>query len=345
MRGASPALLSVRHLVIDGGVQQPELEDVSFDVTAGSVLGLVGESGSGKTLAGLAIARLLPTGTRVRAGEIWFEGTELLGASEAHLSQLRGRRIGVTFQEPSLALSPVHTVGWQLETALGATSRGPDRARPDRARSTRSKAVALLGEVGLPSPERLLDARTHQLSAGMRRRVALAIALAGDPALLIADSPTTGLDTPIQAQILELLARLVRERKLAVLFITRDLGAVAELASELIVLYGGQVVECGPVSSLFREAQHPYTRSLFESIPDRFGRFSESVAPALSVRAPRPPELAQDACRFALRCATRGHAPERHPRCLESAPALEPASAKHRSRCFYPHIANAVRDD
>jgi oligopeptide/dipeptide ABC transporter ATP-binding protein len=341
MRGASTALLSVRHLMVDAGARQPVLEDVSFDITAGSVLALVGESGSGKTLAGLAITRLLPAGVRVSAGEIWFEGTELLGASEAHLTQVRGRRIGVTFQEPSLALSPIHTVGWQLETALRATSRGGREA----ARSSRAKAIALLGEVGLPSPERLLDARTHQLSAGMRRRVALAIALSGDPALLIADSPTTGLDTPIQAQILELLARLVRERKLAVLFITRDLGAVAELASELIILYGGQVVECGPVGNLFRGAQHPYTRSLFECIPDRVGRFSESLAPAISIRAPRPPELAEDACRFALRCAARVGAPERFPRCLESAPALEPASAKHRSRCFYPHISSASRDD
>ena len=338
-------MLSVRHLVVDAGDRQAVLEDVSFDIAAGSVLGVVGESGSGKTLTGLAIARLLPSGARTKSGEIWFEGTELLGASEAHMAQVRGRRIGVTFQEPSLALSPVHTVGWQLETALRATSAGPSGARRDATKSTRSKAIALLGEVSLPSPERLLDARTHQLSAGMRRRVALAIALAGDPALLIADSPTTGLDTPIQAQILDLLARLVRERKLAVLFITRDLGAVAELANDLIVLYGGQVVECGPVGSLFREAQHPYTRSLFESVPDRSGRFTQSLAPPISIRAPRPPELAEDACRFAMRCAVRAEAPERFPRCLESAPALEPASAKHRSRCFYPHIPSAVRDD
>ena len=277
MDDAEP-ILSVRHLVTafdgEGAVKSgpPAVDDVSFEVKRGSVLGVVGESGAGKSLTALSIIRLLPPRARTLGGEVIFEGRDLLQLSESQLQQVRGRQIGMVFQEPLTALSPVHTVGWQLAMALRALGEVATKRVFERRRAGRAHAVELLRRVELADPERVLDAYPHQLSAGMRRRILIAMALAGNPSLLIADEPTTGLDAATQAQILDLFTRLTRERDMSAIFITHDLGVLAEIASDVVVMRNGQVVETSPVRSLFSAPRHPYTLALVNSIPGHAGR-------------------------------------------------------------------------
>lgn len=273
MDDAAP-LLSVRQLVAAfpqaaaSEAGRPALNEVSFDVRRGGVLGVVGESGSGKSLTALSILRLLPATARVVRGQISFQGQDLLTLSEQEMQRVRGHQISMVFQEPATALSPVHTVGWHLATALRAVGRlGPARWLGRAERAARSRSIELLARVELPDPERLLDTYPHHLSAGMRRRVLIALALAGQPALLIADEPTTGLDGPIQAQILDLFARLTREAGLTILFITHDLCALSELATEIVVLHEGRVVEAGSAARVLCLPRHPYTRALLEEVP------------------------------------------------------------------------------
>jgi oligopeptide/dipeptide ABC transporter ATP-binding protein len=327
------------------------LDNVSFEIPPGSIVALVGDSGSGKSLTALSILGLLPPAARVTGGQVLFQGRDLLSAGEPERRRLRGRGIGMIFQEPATALSPVHSVGWQLALALRTGGKlGPIGALQRASRVGRRPARELLARVELPEPERLLDLYPHQLSAGMRRRVMIALALAQSPALLIADEPTTGLDAPIQAQILDLLSRLVSEPREgaadppSVLFITHDLCVAAEVASEIVVLYSGQVVEAGPVRSVLGRPQHPYTIGLLEHIPghgfasppssSRTGRYT---APRLS-RSPAA-RAEEPGCHFAERCPQRQADPERFPRCVLERPELEPAGARHRSRCFYPRLA------
>jgi peptide/nickel transport system ATP-binding protein len=277
MEDAEP-ILSVRHLVTSfDGEGTPKsaphaLEDVSFEVKRRSVLGVVGESGSGKSLTALSITRLLPPNARTLGGEVIFEGRDLLQLSERQMQEVRGRRIGVVFQEPATALSPVHTVGWQMAMALRALGGLASKGVFERRRAGRAHAVELLRRVELADPERVLDAYPHQLSAGMRRRVLIAMALAGNPTLLIADAPTTGLDAAIQAQILDLFTHLMREREMSLIFITHDLGVLAEIASEVAVMHKGQIVETGPVRSLLSEPRHPYTLTLINRLPSHPSR-------------------------------------------------------------------------
>jgi ABC-type dipeptide/oligopeptide/nickel transport system ATPase component len=274
MDDAEP-ILSVRHLVtgFDGAESAPHpVNDVSFEVKHGSVLGVVGESGSGKSLTALSIARLLPSNARTLGGEVIFQGRDLLQLSEQQMQGVRGRQIGFIFQEPATALSPVHTVNWQMAMALRALGEAPPKGVFERRRAGRARAVELLRQVELADPERVLDAYPHQLSAGMRRRVLIAMALAGNPTLLIADAPTTGLDAAIQAQILELFTRLTRERAMSAIFITHDLGVLAEIATDVVVMRNGQVVETGPVRGLISEPRHPYTLALINSIPGHQSR-------------------------------------------------------------------------
>ena len=265
-------VLSVRHLVT--GVASDErpgparvlVDDVSFDVARGRVLALVGQCGSGKSLTALSILRLLPPEVRLLGGQVLFGGRDLAALTEPELRRVRGRGIAMVFQEPATALSPVHTIGWQLGAALAATRRLATSWFGLGSHAARARALELLSKVELPEPERILDSFPHQLSAGMRRRVLIALALAGQPQLLIADEPTTGLDPTIQAQILDLLGRLAQHDAMSLLRITHDLSAVAELASDVIVMVAGRVVEAAPVQSLFERPHHPYTRRLLDDV-------------------------------------------------------------------------------
>jgi oligopeptide/dipeptide ABC transporter ATP-binding protein len=344
--GAREPLLSVQHLVTrfvsDAAPVEstPCVDGVSLDIERGRVLGLIGKSGSGKSLTALSILRLLPPRARLLSGRILFEGHDLLASSDAAMRRIRGRRISMIFQEPATALSPVHRVGWQLGTALAATGQ-LDGGLLGRTRRTRARAAELLARVELPEPERILDTYPHQLSAGMRRRVLIALALAGKPSLLIADEPTTGLDATIQSQILALLARLTHEDGLSTLLITHDLSAVAQLAHDVAVMYAGQVVETAPVHTLFERPQHPYTRALL----DGARRVAALRAPSGTRRAPtetqshsKPPGAG---CRFSDSCPQRLADAPRFPRCGSEAPELGPAGARHQSRCFYPKLDDA----
>ncbi len=322
-------ILRVRQLSTRFGEGPPVVDAVSFDVPRHSTLAIVGENGSGKSVLGLSLMRLVPEPGRITSGQVLFEERDLLALSEREMQRVRGAGISMVSQEQTMALSPVHTVGWHVTAALRFRQRLS-------ARVARERAVELLGDVELPAPEAHVDAYPHQLSRGMQKRVLIAMALAAKPRLLIADEPTTLLDPPIQAQILDLFRRLTQEGSTSVVFITNDLGVVLDIASEIVVMYKGRVVEVGSVASVFKEPQHPYTRLLLESVPE--------LTPEGSPRISSPPRSStpgQDAamgfgCRFAARCPLRASDPARFPRCTSAEPELQPEAAHHRSRCFYP---------
>ncbi|MEY4548110.1 MAG: hypothetical protein RL685_4305 [Pseudomonadota bacterium] len=344
MEPAEP-LLSVRQLSTRfAGAARAALDEVTFDVPRGSIVGLVGDSGSGKSLTALSIASLLPHDAHVAGGQVWFQGRDLLQASERELALVRGRGIGMIFQEPASALSAVHTVGWQLALALRAGGQlGKLGPLQSLRRAGRARARELLRRVELPDPEALLELYPHQLSAGMRRRVMIALALASQPALLIADEPTTGLDAPIQAQILDLFLRLVQSEGRSMLFITHDLCVAAEIASEIVVLYAGQVVEAGPARNVLGRPQHPYTLNLLENIPGHGssrwqGRAVLPDAASADKTRAASASVTGAGCRFAEHCPQRARDPQRFVRCADESPQLEPAAARHRSRCFYPRL-------
>ena len=269
--GASPKpLLEVRNLrtVIDTARGTfPAVDDVSFILESGTVLGIVGESGSGKSMLALSLLGLLPRRARIEAGEALLDGMDLRGLSERELRGVRGRRIGMIFQEPLTSFDPLYTIGDQIaESVRQHSGLGPRQAR--------ARAEELLSTVGIPRPDLAYDEYPFQFSGGMRQRAMIAMALAPDPELLIADEPTTALDVTIQAQILELLKALQRERGIAVMFISHNLGVIAEIADEVMVMYGGQVMERTEVERLFDRPAHPYTRSLLEARPTLDGERS-----------------------------------------------------------------------
>src|SRR6266852_3273835 len=236
------------------------VEGVSFHLDRGELLGLVGESGCGKSMTALSIMRLIAAPGKIVAGEILFEGRDLLQLSNAEMRDVRGNDIAMIFQDPMTSLNPVFTVGEQIAEAL--------RLHRDLSRkAARAGAIEAMREVSIPDPARRIDDYPHQLSGGMRQRVMIAMALACDPKLLIADEPTTALDVTIQAQILELLNELRNTRKLGVLLITHDLGVVAEVADRVAVMYTGRIVEESPVEELFARPKHPYTEGLLRSVP------------------------------------------------------------------------------
>jgi peptide/nickel transport system ATP-binding protein len=271
------------------------LDGVSFVVPKGKTVGLVGESGSGKSVTSLAIMGLLPRPPAVlEAGSIRFAGRELTQLRDGQLRQIRGRHIGMIFQEPMTSLNPVFTVGFQLIEAVTAHRKF---SRAD----ARARAIALLERVGIPAAKDRIDAYPHQLSGGMRQRVMIAIALAGEPELLIADEPTTALDVTIQAQILELLADLQRDLGMSVLLITHDLGVVAEHVHEVVVMYAGKIVERAPTTQLLMAPLHPYTRGLLESVPSYAGNRTASRLPTIPGTVPDLAKL-PPGCRFAERC-------------------------------------------
>jgi peptide/nickel transport system ATP-binding protein len=251
--------LSVSFPAPDGG-EARVVADVGFEIRKGETLGLVGESGSGKSMTALSIMRLVPPPGRIVSGTIAFEGRDLLALSEPAMREVRGARISLIFQEPATALNPVFTVGDQIGEAL-IVHRRADR------RGARRRAIDLLAAVGITDPSRRVDDYPHQLSGGMRQRVMIAIALACEPPLVIADEPTTALDVTIQAQILDLLRDLQARLGLALLLITHNLGVIAEMADRVAVMYAGRIVEQADVRPLFRTPQHPYTQALLASVP------------------------------------------------------------------------------
>jgi peptide/nickel transport system ATP-binding protein len=274
------------------------VDDVSFSLPPGGTLGVVGESGCGKSVTALSVMRLVPEPPgRVVAGEVRFKGRDLLALPEAEMRRIRGNQISMVFQEPMTSLNPVYTVGEQIGEPV-RLHQGLDRKR------ARARAVEMLRQVGIPAPEQRVDAYPHQLSGGMRQRVMIAMALACNPELVIADEPTTALDVTIQAQILDLLKRLQAERGMAVMLITHDLGVVAESCDAVVVMYAGRVVEQAPVRSLFSRPAHPYTAGLLRSIPS----FEDAQAGARSARLKTIPGMVPSlrnlpvGCRFRDRC-------------------------------------------
>jgi peptide/nickel transport system ATP-binding protein len=295
------------------------VDDASFQIAPGELVALVGESGCGKTLTGLAIPRLLPRGARLGAeSRIRFDSTELSGLTERELRAFRGRRIGMVFQDPMTSLNPVMRVGAQIAEAIHAHARVAKRAARDR-------VLALLAEVGIADPVSRIDAYPHQMSGGMRQRVLIAMALAAEPDLLIADEPTTALDVTVQAQILELLDRLRAARGMAVLLISHDLGVVAGRADRVLVMYAGRIVESAPTAALFAHPAHPYTRGLFASIP-RLDATTTRLTPIRGT-VPRPDQW-PSGCRFNPRC------PVAIARCVTERPALEVVAPEQRAACW-----------
>ena len=271
------------------------LDGVSFTVRAGATLGLVGESGCGKSVSALSVMRLLPRPSgAITSGSIRFAGQDLLQLPAAAMADIRGRRIAMIFQEPMTALNPVQRVGRQIEEMLNRHL--PQTSSRDR----RARVLAMLQRVGIPAPQSRLDDYPHQLSGGMRQRIMIAIALALDPALLLADEPTTALDVTIQAQILDLIAELQRSTGMAVLFITHDLGVVAQICDDVAVMYAGRIVETAPARTLFATPLHPYTRGLLACIP-RLDGTPKTDLPVIPGVVPGLADM-PPGCRFAGRC-------------------------------------------
>ena len=259
------SLLEVKDLktyfYTDAGVAKA-VDGVTFSVDQGKVLGIVGESGCGKSVTSLSIMRLVdPSTGKYEGGNILFHGEDILKLSEKEMRKLRGNKISMIFQEPMTSLNPVFTIGYQIEESL-ILHKGMDK------KAARERAVELLELVGIPEAGKRVDEYPHQLSGGMRQRVMIALALAGDPELLIADEPTTALDVTIQAQILDLLIELKKKLQMSIIIITHDLGVIAEMADEVAVMYAGEIVEKAKTRELFDDPKHPYTVGLMNSIPD-----------------------------------------------------------------------------
>jgi oligopeptide/dipeptide ABC transporter ATP-binding protein len=291
------------------------VRDVSFDVAPGEIVCLVGESGSGKTLTGRAVTGLHRHSPRLRAeGTVTFGGRELTALPERELRRIRGGQIGMIFQDPAAALDPVVRVGDQIAEAISAHTR----ALPAR-RAMRERVVELLGQVGITDPRLRARQFPHELSGGMCQRVLIAIALAGDPEVLIADEPTTALDVTIQAQVLDLIARLRAERGMSVLLITHDMGVAAQLADRVVVMYAGSVVEIAPVTTFFDRPGHPYSLGLVQAVP--------RVDAPRARRLPAIPGAVPEAADRPAGCPFQARCPLKLPVCEREQPALVPAEA------------------
>ena len=297
------------------------VDGVSFYLDRGELLGLVGESGCGKSMTALSIMRLIAPPGRIVAGEVRFEGRNLLQLANAEMRAVRGNDIAMIFQDPMTSLNPVFTVGEQIAEAL-RLHRGLSR------KDARAGAVAAMREVAIPDPALRAGDYPHQLSGGMRQRVMIAMALACDPKVLIADEPTTALDVTIQAQVLELLNNLRRTRELAVLLITHDLGVVAEVADRVAVMYTGKIVEASPVKELFAQPKHPYTEGLLRSVPKLKTQEVVQAERLQTIEGTVPRATAlPPGCHFEPRC------PYRLPRCREEDIPLHPAGESVTVRC------------
>jgi oligopeptide/dipeptide ABC transporter ATP-binding protein len=318
------ALLSVRHLKTAFDTESGRIravDDVSFDVARHRTLGIVGESGCGKSVTALSIMRLLPKPAGViEAGEVVFDGIDIVALPPEDMHEIRGNRISMIFQEPMTALNPVHKIGRQL----GEVYR---LHRPEMdAGEIHQDALGLLEKVSIPSPAARMQDYPHQMSGGMRQRVMIAMALAARPEMMIADEPTTALDVTIQAQILELMKQLQAETGMAILFITHDLGVIAETCDDVAVMYAGKIVEQAAVTDIFNTPRHPYSRGLLSSIP----RLNQPRKVMLSTIRGTVPSLSRlpDGCRFQNRC------PYAMPGCSIETPPLVEVGKRHRVACF-----------
>ena len=315
------ALLEVEHLRIEFPSRRGTLvavDDVSFTIEEGEVLGVVGESGAGKSLTGTSIIGLLEPPGRIGAGEIRLAGRRIDNLPYEQMRRIRGREIGAIFQDPLTSLNPLYTIGRQLiETIQTHTELGGAAAR--------ERAVALLREVGIPAPERRIDSYPHAFSGGMRQRVVIALALAANPRLIIADEPTTALDVSIQAQIIALLKRLCRDHGTAVMLITHDMGVIAETAHRVAVMYAGRLVEIGPVKDVVQQAKHPYTHGLMGSIPV-LGRGAARLS-QIDGSMPRLDAI-PSGCPFHPRC------PHAFERCRVERPDLLATGGNSRAACW-----------
>ncbi|WP_110207082.1 ABC transporter ATP-binding protein [Nocardioides daejeonensis] len=302
-------LLSVRDLTVEFAVRgswQPVVTDVSFDVMPGQVVALVGESGSGKSVSCFALLRLHGDSGRTSRGEVLFDGRDLLSLSEREMADVRGNEISMIFQEPMTSLNPAFTVGSQIAEVV-RRHRGASRAE------ARKRAIEVLDLVGIPRAASRIGDYPHQFSGGMRQRVMIAMALATDPRMLIADEPTTALDVTIQAQILDLVKDLARDFGMGVLLVTHDLGVVADACDEVVVMYAGQVVERAECFDIFARPRHPYTAGLMRSLPRVDGMGEIEIIPG----TPPMPDQFPEHCRFAARCPHAVAACEAGPVALE----------------------------
>jgi len=306
------------------------VDDVSFEIEAGETLGLVGESGSGKSVTALSIMRLVQPPGRVAGGRILFKGQDLLALDEKAMRRVRGAGIALIFQEPMTALNPVFRVGDQIAETLLVHGRATRR-------EAREKAVELLGAVRIPDPGSRVNDYPHQLSGGMRQRVLIAMSLACEPSLVIADEPTTALDVTIQAEILDLLREMKQALNLSLLLITHDLGVIAETADRVAVMYAGRIVETGPVRAIFRTPAHPYTRGLLASMPGGSpGQRLRAIDGSVPLLGALPP-----GCAFNPRC------PDRFEPCTAAPPPDYPAGPEQTAKCYLhdPRVASRTPAD
>jgi len=295
------------------------VDGVSFSIKRGEVLGLVGESGCGKSLTALSLMRLLPKGgARTIKGEVRLDGEDILTRTPAEMREIRGRKISMVLQDPQTSLNPVFSIGDQLREALERRIRAP-LAR------IMKEAIAALRRVEIAAPEQRIGQYPHQMSGGMKQRVVGAIAISGEPEVLIADEPTTALDVTIQLQYLKLLKRLQAENGMAILFITHDFGVVGRMCDRVAVMYAGRIVECGPVKQIFEAPSHPYTQALIASVPKMTGARGR-----LTTIEGQPPSLMDlpQGCRFASRCSYVEQ------RCLDAYPGTVNVGPEHTADCW-----------
>jgi peptide/nickel transport system ATP-binding protein len=327
---ASDPLLEITNLKVifhgDRGTATHAVDGLDLTIGRGQTLGLVGESGCGKTVTALSVMGLLPKASAEVSGRVRFDGAELLSLSDRQMRNLRGDRMAMIFQEPMTSLNPSYSIGEQIAESL-IRHRGLSRGQ------ARARTIELLRLVKIPSPEQRVDDYPHRLSGGMRQRAMIALALACDPELLIADEPTTALDVTIQAQILALMRDLKTSTGIAIILITHDLGVVAEICDHVAVMYAGEIVEYAPVNALFAAPQHPYTIGLLGSIP-RLDAKAEELA-AIEGMVPSMAEVPAG-CRFAPRC------PFVRERCRQPSPPLAVVGPGHRSRCIRAPLEEIV---
>jgi oligopeptide/dipeptide ABC transporter ATP-binding protein len=309
------------HFFLRRGVVKA-VDGVSFSLRRGEVLGLVGESGCGKSLTALSLMRLLPKGgARTVKGEVLLDGENILERTPTEMREIRGRRISMVLQDPQTSLNPVFSIGEQLREAIVRRRRGAPLAE------VMKEAVAALRRVEIAAPEQRIGQYPHQMSGGMKQRVVGAIAISGEPEVLIADEPTTALDVTIQLQYLKLLKRLQAENGMAILFITHDFGVVGRMCDRVAVMYAGRIVECGPVRQIFEAPSHPYTRALIASVPKMSGT---AAGGRLTTIEGQPPSLMDlpKGCRFASRC------PQVEQRCLDAYPGTVRVGQEHTADCW-----------